>query len=93
MITDEEITSAVYDVVQTKMGVPRSEIHPNSRLVEDLHLGRDLEFNDLVLPALERRLDVQIDLRGWEKVLTVNDMIELLREQRDQNLWSAGGDV
>lgn len=93
VITDEEIVSAVYDVLQRVMGVPRNRIRPSARLVADLHMDRDLEFNDFVLPGLERRLEVRIDPRGWDKVSTVQDMIQLLQEQRDKKRLVAGSPI
>ncbi len=86
-ISDREIDAAVRTVLGEILGMPPDRIAPRDRIIGDLGLDRDLEFNDLFLPGLERLLGIAVDKSGWENVVTVGDAVSLLRHQRDQGRW------
>ncbi|WP_457853193.1 acyl carrier protein [Streptomyces bacillaris] len=70
------IEERVVRIVVEQLGVPREEVVPDARFVEDL--GADeLDLVEIVM-ALEEEFDTEIPDEEAEKILTVQDAIDFI---------------
>ena len=76
-LSDQE-TEAALEILAEELGVERSQLTPDARLVEDLNID-SLMLIELAL-TLEDRFDLLIPDERLEKVRTVGDVLELLGE-------------
>jgi acyl carrier protein len=60
-----------------KVGVPKSQIQPNSNLKKDLGLD-SLEIA-LLLNELEQQFELQIEDLEWEKLATIDNLKQYLK--------------
>jgi acyl carrier protein len=70
-----------------KVGVPKSQIQPNSNLKKDLGLD-SLEIA-LLINELEEQFEVQIEDLEWEKLATINHLKQYLQNKIIINLTRA----
>ena len=74
----EEIFGKVKDIIVEQLGVPETSITPEAAFVDDL--GADsLDIVELVM-ALEETFDIEIPDADAEKVATVGDVVDYLKE-------------
>ena len=77
-ITTEEIKTGILDIIEDKLVIDKSSIEDDSVLTSDL--GADsLDSVELVM-ELEKKFDISISDDVAMKVVTVNDMIELVEK-------------
>ena len=74
----ETDTNAVLDILVEQLGVVKAQLTPEARLQEDL--GADsLTIAEITL-ALEERFNLAIPDEQWERVSTVQDVLEALAD-------------
>lgn len=77
-MSTEEIFAKVKDIIVEQLGVPETSITSEAAFVDDL--GADsLDIVELVM-ALEEEFDIEIPDADAEKVTTVGDVVDYLKE-------------
>ena len=72
------VEERVKEIICEQLGVEEDEVNPNAKFIEDL--GADsLDTVELVL-ALEEHVDMQIPDEEAEKIVTVGDAIQYIKE-------------
>ena len=75
---DQEIENKVKQIIVDELGVDENEVTPNARFIDDL--GADsLDTVELVM-ALEENFDIQIPDEDAEKIITVGDAIQYIKD-------------
>ncbi len=78
MATKEEIFDKVKEIIVDQLGVEEDEVTPESSFIDDL--GADsLDIVELIM-ALEEEFGMEIPDDEAEKISTVNDAVEYIRE-------------
>lgn len=73
------IEAKVKQIIVDQLGVDEEEVTPEARFIDDL--GADsLDTVELVM-ALEEEFGIEIPDEDAEKIITVNDAIEYIREK------------
>ncbi|MBI1848019.1 MAG: acyl carrier protein [Candidatus Rokubacteria bacterium] len=74
----KSVEDRVKEIICEQLGVEEEEVTPNSKFIEDL--GADsLDTVELVM-ALEEHFDIQIPDEEAEKIVTVGDAIQYIKE-------------
>ena len=77
-MSSEEIFEKVKDVIVEQLGVTESSVTNEASFIDDL--GADsLDIVELIM-ALEEEFDIEIPDADAEKVVTVNDVVEYIKE-------------
>ena len=74
----EEIFSKVKEIIVEQLGVAETAVVPEASFIDDL--GADsLDIVELIM-ALEEEFDIEIPDSDAEKVVTVNDVVEYIKD-------------
>ena len=74
----EEIYERVKEVLSEQLGVEEDDVTPTAKFIEDL--GADsLDTVELVM-ALEEHFDIQIPDEDAEKIVTVGDAVQYIKD-------------
>ena len=74
----EEIFSKVKEIIVDQLGVAETAVVPEASFIDDL--GADsLDIVELIM-ALEEEFDIEIPDGDAEKVVTVNDVVEYIKD-------------
>lgn len=74
----EEIFSKVKDIIVEQLGVAETAVVGDASFIDDL--GADsLDIVELIM-ALEEEFDIEIPDSDAEKVVTVNDVVEYIKD-------------
>ncbi len=74
----KSVEDRVKEIIVEQLGVEEEEVSPTARFIEDL--GADsLDTGELVM-ALEENFDIQIPDEDAEKISTVGDAIQYIKE-------------
>jgi acyl carrier protein len=74
----KSVEDKVKEIICEQLGVEEEEVTPNSKFIEDL--GADsLDTVELVM-ALEEHFDIQIPDEEAEKIVTVGDAVQYIKE-------------
>ena len=77
-MSSEEIFDKVKEIIIEQLGVPESTITTEASFIDDL--GADsLDIVELIM-ALEEEFDLQIPDSDAEKVVTVGDVVEYIKD-------------
>ncbi len=77
-MSSEEIFEKVKDVIVEQLGVTESSVTNEASFIDDL--GADsLDIVELIM-ALEEEFDLEIPDTDAEKIVTVNDVVEYIKE-------------
>ena len=77
-MSSEEVFEKVKDIIVEQLGVEESAVTLEASFIDDL--GADsLDIVELVM-ALEEEFDIEIPDADAEKVVTVNDVVEYIKE-------------
>ena len=77
-MNSEEIYNKVKDIIVEQLGVAETAITPEASFIDDL--GADsLDIVELIM-ALEEEFDLEIPDNDAEKVVTVNDVVEYIKD-------------
>ena len=77
-MSTEEIFEKVKGIIVEQLGVEESSVNLDASFIDDL--GADsLDIVELVM-ALEEEFDMEIPDADAEKVVTVNDVVEYIKE-------------
>ncbi|MBR3325022.1 MAG: acyl carrier protein [Clostridia bacterium] len=77
-MSSEEIFDKVKNIIVEQLGVAEGEIELDSSFIDDL--GADsLDIVELIM-ALEEEFDIEIPDEDAEKVVTVQDVVDYLKE-------------
>jgi acyl carrier protein len=72
------VEDRVKEIIIEQLGVEEDDVTPNAKFIEDL--GADsLDTVELVM-ALEENFDIQIPDEEAEKIVTVNDAVQYIKE-------------
>ena len=75
----EEIEKKVRSIIVEQLGVAEDEVTPEANIIEDL--GADsLDTVELVM-AFEEEFDIEIPEEDTEKIRTVKDAIDYIKEK------------
>ena len=79
-MSSEEIFEKVRDIIVEQLGVDKETVTTESSFIDDL--GADsLDIVELIM-ALEEEFDTEIPDEDAEKISTVNDVIEYIKENK-----------
>ena len=79
-MNSEEIFERVRDIIVEQLGVDKETVTTESSFIDDL--GADsLDIVELIM-ALEEEFDTEIPDEDAEKISTVNDVIEYIKENK-----------
>ena len=74
----EDIFNKVKEIIVEQLGVAETAVVPEASFIDDL--GADsLDIVELIM-ALEEEFDIEIPDGDAEKVVTVNDVVEYIKE-------------
>jgi acyl carrier protein len=74
----DEVYNKVKDIIVEQLGVAETAITPEASFIDDL--GADsLDIVELIM-ALEEEFDLEIPDADAEKVVTVNDVVEYIKD-------------
>jgi acyl carrier protein len=74
-----DLDGRVADIIVEQLGVSRDEIVPEASFIDDL--GADsLDIVELVM-AMEEKFDIEIPDEDAEKIQTIGDAVEYLKER------------
>ena len=74
----KSVEEKVKEIIVEQLGVEEDEVTPNAKFIEDL--GADsLDTVELVM-ALEEPFDIQIPDEDAEKIVTVSDAIQYIKD-------------
>ena len=77
-MSSEEIFEKVKEIIVEQLGVAETAITPEASFIDDL--GADsLDIVELIM-ALEEEFDLEIPDADAEKIVTVGDVVEYIRE-------------
>ena len=77
-MSSEEIFERVRDIIVEQLGVAENNVNMESSFIDDL--GADsLDIVELIM-ALEEEFDMEIPDEDAEKVVTVGDVVEYIKE-------------
>lgn len=77
-MSSEEIFEKVKEIIVEQLGVAETAITPDASFIDDL--GADsLDIVELIM-ALEEEFDLEIPDADAEKVVTVNDVVEYIKD-------------
>ena len=77
-MSSEEIFEKVKDVIVEQLGVAENAVTTEASFIDDL--GADsLDIVELIM-ALEEEFDLEIPDADAEKIVTVNDVVEYIKE-------------
>jgi acyl carrier protein len=77
-MTDQDIQSKVFDIISESLSANRSEIELSSSFIDDL--GADsLDIVELVM-TIEKAFDIEIPDEDAEKITTVADAVDYIKE-------------
>ena len=77
-MSSEEIYDKVKEIIVEQLGVAETAVVPEASFIDDL--GADsLDIVELIM-ALEEEFDIEIPDGDAEKVVTVNDVVEYIKE-------------
>ena len=77
-MNSEEIYNKVKDIIVEQLGVAETAITPEASFIDDL--GADsLDIVELIM-AFEEEFDLEIPDNDAEKVVTVNDVVEYIKD-------------
>ena len=75
----DELSSRIIDIIAEQLGMDVTEVKPDSTYVDDL--GADsLDIVELIM-ALEEEFEVEVPDEDAEKLLTVQQTIEYIRDK------------
>jgi len=77
-MTEAQALDILSDLLRTIAGVDPSRVHPSCRFVEDLGVD-SLGMMEMILEA-ETRFAIAIDAGELPRLLTVADLLQLLRQ-------------
>ncbi len=78
-MTQEEIFEKVKEIIVDQLGVPENSVTLEASFVDDL--GADsLDIVELVM-ALEEEFEIEIPDADAEKVVTVSDVVDYLKDK------------
>ncbi|SET41249.1 acyl carrier protein [Nitrosomonas marina] len=75
------VNKVVKGILSEKLGVDRRSIRMDSRIGDDL-CADSLKFLEIII-ALESELDISIEDSDAEKVVTVRDLLDVVRNEVD----------
>ena len=79
-MSSEEIFEKVRDIIVEQLGVDKETVTTESSFIDDL--GADsLDIVELIM-ALEEEFDTEIPDEDAEKISTVNDVVEYIKENK-----------
>ena len=74
----KSVDEKVKEIIVEQLGVDEEDVNPNAKFIEDL--GADsLDTVELVM-ALEEHFDIQIPDEEAEKIVTVGDAVQYIKE-------------
>ena len=74
----QSVEEKVKEIIVEQLGVDEEDVNPNAKFIEDL--GADsLDTVELVM-ALEEHFDIQIPDEEAEKIVTVGDAVQYIKE-------------
>ena len=77
-MNSEEVYNKVKDIIVEQLGVAETAITPEASFIDDL--GADsLDIVELIM-AFEEEFDLEIPDSDAEKVVTVNDVVEYIKD-------------
>ena len=77
-MSSEEVFDKVKEIIVEQLGVAETAITPDASFIDDL--GADsLDIVELIM-ALEEEFDIEIPDADAEKVVTVNDVVEYIKD-------------
>ncbi|MBR6034394.1 MAG: acyl carrier protein [Clostridia bacterium] len=77
-MSSEEVFEKVKNIIVEQLGVAETAVTPEASFIDDL--GADsLDIVELVM-ALEEEFDIEIPDSDAEKVVTVEDVVEYIKE-------------
>ena len=77
-MSSEEVYDKVKEIIVEQLGVAETAITPDASFIDDL--GADsLDIVELIM-ALEEEFDLEIPDADAEKVVTVNDVVEYIKD-------------
>ena len=77
-MSSEEIFDKVKEIIVEQLGVAETAVAPDASLIDDL--GADsLDIVELIM-ALEEEFDIEIPDADAEKVVTVNDVVDYIKD-------------
>ena len=77
-MSSEEVYDKVKEIIVEQLGVAETAITPEASFIDDL--GADsLDIVELIM-ALEEEFDIEIPDADAEKVVTVNDVVEYIKD-------------
>ncbi len=74
----DRIENIVFEVLEDILKRPRDEIVLSHLLVNDLKIDSD-DFSFLFVPKIEQLLKIQTSQNDWDRVFTVQDVINVLK--------------
>lgn len=81
-LTPEQTTTAVYALIEERLGVRGGEIAPDKELVKDL--GADsLDSVELIM-SLEQQFDISIPDTDTEHIKTVGDILNYINTHNEK---------
>ena len=77
-MSSEEVFDKVKEIIVEQLGVAETAITPDASFIDDL--GADsLDIVELIM-ALEEEFDIEIPDADAEKVVTVSDVVEYIKD-------------
>ncbi len=77
-MSSEEIFEKIKDIIVEQLGVTEANVTTEASFIDDL--GADsLDIVELIM-ALEEEFDIEIPDTDAEKIVTVNDVVEYIKE-------------
>ena len=77
-MSSEEIYNKVKEIIVEQLGVAETAIVPEASFIDDL--GADsLDIVELIM-AIEEEFDLEIPDSDAEKVVTINDVVDYIKE-------------
>ena len=77
-MSSEEIFDKVKEIIVEQLGVAETAVAPEASFIDDL--GADsLDIVELIM-AIEEEFDLEIPDSDAEKVVTVNDVVDYIKE-------------
>lgn len=77
-MSSEDIYDKVKEIVVEQLGVAETSIAPEASFIDDL--GADsLDIVELIM-ALEEEFDLEIPDADAEKIVTINDVVEYIKD-------------
>ena len=77
-MSSEEVFDKVKEIIVEQLGVAETAITPDASFIDDL-VADSLDIVELIM-ALEEEFDLEIPDADAEKVVTVNDVVEYIKD-------------